>query len=199
MKLFKKPVEMADLEHLPVHNIKHPALRIKLFMFLHVCVTPHFFQFVEFTRFGQHHMHHDINVVYKHPLRSLMTFMVIGRFFSCRPHMVFHKISNGFYLSSTACFTNDKKISNSFGNFPEIERYDMATFFSWIAWIIALKILEFLVNLATLLRLRRVANIDNCSNNLNVLNGQIDILNSRKCFVRILLPVLPAHYAFPSL
>lgn len=51
MKLFEKTVEMADLEQLPVHNIKHPALRIKLFMLFAFRVTPHFFQFVEFARF----------------------------------------------------------------------------------------------------------------------------------------------------
>ena len=62
-------------------------------------------------------------------MRSRHPFMAVRSFLTVFFHLVFNIISNRFYLDCTACFANDKEISNRFdfkGSDSRVEQKDEA-------------------------------------------------------------------------
>src|SRR5690349_9736804 len=98
-------------------------------MFFKGCIMPHFFQFVKFTGFRQHNMNHNIYKIDQYPMGSLEPFRMIGLFTHSYLHMLLYEVRNCFNLGSTGGFADDKEISNSFGNFSQIQRNNMLSFF----------------------------------------------------------------------
>ena len=92
-------------------------------------VTPHFLQFVKLTGFRLHNVYHHVYIVSDHPLSGLATFMMKRNFAQFLFYVIFNIICDSLYLSGTAGFTDNEKISNCFGNLTEIKGDDIFPFF----------------------------------------------------------------------
>ncbi len=93
------------------------------------CVTPHFFESVEFPVLRQHHMHHHIHIIDQYPLQVVEAFLMEWFFITDLFHHMPDIIPDGSYLGHARCITNDEEISYRLGYFAEIERNNMFPFF----------------------------------------------------------------------
>jgi len=99
-----------------------------VFMLLLGGVAPHVFQFVKTAAFRQHDVNDDIYIVDQYPLHGGPAFMLIGKLIAIFSHFLLYRIRYCFDLSSTAGFTNNKKIRHRFRYLSQIEGYDVMGF-----------------------------------------------------------------------
>ena len=90
-------------------------------MFMCNSITPHFFQLIKFPCFRKHHMYHHIYIIDQNPLQVLHSFVAIRIFITFLFHFLFYKIRNSPDLRLVTCFTNNKKIRNSFIYFSQVK------------------------------------------------------------------------------
>lgn len=72
-------------------------------------------------------MNYDVHVIDQDPLQVLLSFVMIGRFAAVLFDGIFYGIGDSPDLGLAIRFANDEKIGNSFGYFPEVERYYVLT------------------------------------------------------------------------
>ena len=102
---------------------------ILLIVALADCITPHFFQLIEFACFRKHDVDDHIHIIDQHPLQGLVTFMMIRFLVAMILYLVDNIIGNGTYLRLIAGFTDDKKIGNGLIDLLQIKRNYIHTFF----------------------------------------------------------------------
>ena len=74
-------------------------------------------------------MNHDIYVIDQDPLLGLAAFMLVRKFTGFIFYIFFYKIGYCAKLVRIACFADDEKISNSFGDLAEVKAGNILTFF----------------------------------------------------------------------
>lgn len=93
-----------------------------------LCITPHFFQPVEFAGFGLHHMNHYVYVIDQDPVCTLLSFMPVRQLAQNVFYMGLRIVGNRFYLCLAAGFTNQEKIGHGFRYPAEVQQKDLFSF-----------------------------------------------------------------------
>lgn len=93
----------------------------------HRRVAPHLFELVKLTAFRHHYVNNDVHVIDQDPLQVLLSFVMIRGFAAVLFDGIFYGLGDCPDLGLVIRFANDEKIGNSFGYFPEVERYYVLT------------------------------------------------------------------------